>query len=247
MNKPSEKTLHQLSEYAAKAIRVGGNARREWRILAVLTLAALFLWSFAVLANQVLDGSTEAIDRAILLSLRDSTDVSRMAGPLWFQEMMRDFTALGGTGILIFITLSIIGFLLLEDKPHAAIVLLVAVFGGILISSLLKMGFDRPRPDLVPHGSTVLTASFPSGHSTMAAVVYLTIGALIARFHINRGVKIYALTLAAIATIIVGVTRVYLGVHWPTDVLAGWAIGAGWALFCWFAALMLQARSTFLR
>lgn len=244
MTKPPGKAIHQLSNYAAKAMRAGSNARREWRILTVLMLAALALWVFAKLASEVVEGSTKAIDESILLWMRDAADTSLMAGPPWFQEMMRDFTALGGNGILIFITLSIIGFLLLEGKRDAAIALLIAVCGGILISSLLKMGFDRPRPDLVPHGSIVSTASFPSGHSTMAAVVYLTIGALVARFHVNFGVKIYALTLAAIMTIIVGVSRIYLGVHWPTDVLAGWAIGAGWALLCWLAALLLQARGS---
>jgi undecaprenyl-diphosphatase len=92
------------------------------------------------------------------------------------------------------------------------------------------------------HGSIVTSASFPNGHSMLAAVVYLTIGALIARFRPDPRVKIYALTLAAITTILVGISRVYLGVHWPTDMLAGWMIGAAWALICWFAALLLQAR-----
>ena len=220
--------------------RLLAGARREWPILLTLLLAATAFWVFAELADEVSEGSTADIDRALLLMMRDPGDASLMLGPGWFQEMMRDFTGLGGFGILIFATLSAVGFLLLEGKWHAALFLLVAVLGGLLLSTLLKAGFDRPRPDLVPHGSIVTSASFPSGHSTLSAVVYLTLGALIARFRPDPRVKVYVLMLAAGIAFIVGVTRVYLGVHWPTDVLAGWAIGAGWALFCWCIALLLQ-------
>jgi undecaprenyl-diphosphatase len=144
--------------------------------------------------------------------------------------------------VLSFITLAVAGFLVLQRKTHAALFVLVAVGGGLLLSSLLKMGFDRPRPDLVPHGSVVYTASFPSGHSMMAAVTYLTLGALLARVQPRRSLKLYLLGLAVLLAVAVGVSRVYLGVHWPTDVLAGWALGAAWALLCWTVALRLQRR-----
>ena len=101
-------------------------------------------------------------------------------------------------------------------------VLLVAVGGGVLLSTLLKIGFDRPRPDLVPHGAVVY-ASFPSGHAMLSAVVYLTLGALLARVQPRRLLKLYLLGLAILLTVAVGISRVYLGVHWPTDVVAGWA------------------------
>jgi undecaprenyl-diphosphatase len=235
----------QVSEtFFALAARMLGSARREWPILLTLVLAAGAFWLFIALADEVVEGETAAIDRAILLMLRDPSDPLLMAGPGWFQEMMRDFTGLGGFGILLLATLSATGFLLLEGKWHAAVFLVFAVAGGILISTLLKMGFDRPRPDLVPHGSIVSTASFPSGHSTLSAVVYLTIGALIARFRPNPRVRVYVLSLAIMVTFLVGISRVYLGVHWPTDVLAGWSIGAGWALLCWFVALLLQMRGS---
>ena len=108
------------------------------------------------------------------------------------------------------------------------------------LSTLLKIGFDRPRPDLVPHEAIVYTASFPSGHAMLAAVVYLTLGALLARVQPRRLLKLYLLGLAILLTVAVGASRVYLGVHWPTDVVAGWAVGAAWALLCWAAALWLQ-------
>jgi undecaprenyl-diphosphatase len=230
---------------AASAVwsrRVGRWAEREFAVLTALALAAAAAWGFAELADDVLEGETHAFDQWVLLALRSATDLSDPLGPGWLEELMRDVTALGSTGILTFITLAVAGFLALDRKTHAALFVLVAVGGGMLLSTGLKMGFDRPRPDLVPHGAIVYTASFPSGHSMLAAVAYLTLGALLARVQPRRVLKLYLLGLAILLTVAVGASRVYLGVHWPTDVLAGWAIGAAWALFCWAAALWLQRR-----
>ena len=119
---------------------------------------------------------------------------------------------------------------------------IAAVVGGTLLSTALKMGFERPRPDLVPHGTRIYTASFPSGHAMLSAVTYLTLGALLARVQKRRRVKALLLGLAILITLLVGMSRVYLGVHWPSDVLAGWCVGAAWAALCWFVALQLQRR-----
>jgi undecaprenyl-diphosphatase len=221
---------------------IGRWAQREFAVLATLALAAAAVWGFMALADEVLEGETHALDEAILLALRSATDPSDPLGPGWLEELMRDITALGSTGVLTFITLAVAGFLALDRKSHAALFVVVAVGGGMLLSTALKLGFDRPRPDLVPHGSIVYTASFPSGHSMLAAVVYLTLGALLARVQPRFVLKLYLLGLAILLTVAVGTSRVYLGVHWPTDVLAGWAVGAAWALFCWAAALWLQRR-----
>jgi undecaprenyl-diphosphatase len=217
-------------------------ARREFALLASLAVAATAIWGFAELAEEVLEGETHAFDERILLALRSATDLSDPLGPGWLQELMRDVTALGSMGILTFVTLAVAGFMALDRKAHAALFVLVAVGSGMLLGTLLKMGFDRPRPDLVPHGASVYTASFPSSHAMLAAVVYLTLGALLARVQPHRVLKLYLLGLAILLTVAIGASRVYLGVHWPTDVLAGWAIGAGWALLCWAAALWLQRR-----
>jgi undecaprenyl-diphosphatase len=230
---------------AARAVwraPLGRWARRELAVLVALALAAGAIWAFAELADEVIEGETHAFDEQILLALRSATDRSDPLGPGWLEEMMRDVTALGGIGVLAFITLAVAGFLALQRKSHAALFVLAAVGGGQLLSTLLKMGFDRPRPDLVPHDSIVYSASFPSGHSMMAAVTYLTLGALLARVQPRRMLKLYLLGLAIVLTVAVGVSRVYLGVHWPTDVLAGWALGASWALLCWAGALWLQRR-----
>jgi undecaprenyl-diphosphatase len=221
---------------------VGRWAEREFTVLAALALAAAALWGFVELAGEVLEGETRAFDERILLALRSPADPSDPLGPGWLEELMRDVTGLGSTGVLTFITLAAAGFLALDRKTHAALLVVAAVGGGMLLSTLLKMGFDRPRPDLVPHGTLVYTASFPSGHATLSAVAYLTLGALLARVQPRLVLKLYLLGLAILLTVSVGVSRVYLGVHWPTDVLAGWALGAAWALFCWAAALWLQRR-----
>ena len=190
-------------------------------------------WGFIELADEVLEGESEDFDRAVLLSMRNSEDITDPLGPVWLEEIGRDITALGGNAILIFLTLSIAGFLALMKQKWVALFLVCAVASGMLMSSGLKLFFDRPRPDLVPHGSHVYTRSFPSGHSALSAVTYLTLGALLARVQQRRRLKAYILLQALFITIAVGTSRVYLGVHWPTDVLAGWTIGATWAAICW--------------
>ena len=172
---------------------VGRWAEREFAVLAALALAAAALWGFVELAGEVLEGETHAFDERILLALRSATDRSDPLGPGWLEELMRDVTGLGSTGVLTFITLAAAGFLALDRKTHAALFVVAAVGGGMLLSTLLKMGFDRPRPDLVPHGALVYTASFPSGHATLSAVVYLTLGALLARVQPRFVLKLYLL------------------------------------------------------
>lgn len=213
---------------------------RELSVLVVLFALLASLWGFVELADEVLEGGTGKFDRTILLAMRDSTDRSDPIGPGWVEEMGRDFTALGGVAVLSLVTLGIVGYLLLDGKRRVALVVLVATAGAFAASSLLKQVFDRPRPDLVPHMAIVYTTSFPSGHSMLAASTYLTLGALLARVQRRRRIKAYLLLVAVLITLLVGVSRVYLGVHWPTDVLAGWTAGAGWALGCWLLARWLQ-------
>jgi undecaprenyl-diphosphatase len=138
--------------------------------------------------------------------------------------------------------LAVTGFLGIIRKGHAALAVLVSVVTGVLLSQTTKWAFARPRPELVPHGVEIHTASFPSGHAMMSAVVYLTLGALLARTQSSQAVKAYILGVAIFLTTAVGASRVYLGVHWPTDVLAGWALGGLWALICWLAMLWLQSK-----
>jgi undecaprenyl-diphosphatase len=182
------------------------------------------------------------VDREILLAMREPNDASDPVGPRWFEEACRDVTALGGATVLALLTATVAAFFWLAQMHRAAIYIAVAVIGAGLLSSTLKAAFERPRPDLVPHGMSVYTSSFPSGHSMLSAAVYLTLGMVASRFVPRRQQKVFFIAVAIAITAAVGASRVYLGVHWPTDVLAGWAVGAAWALVCWCIAAWLQDR-----
>ena len=144
-------------------------------MLIVVIIIAGGILGFAELAEEMVEGDTNAFDRKLIVAMRNPQDISDPLGPKWVEEMGRDFTALGGVGILTLLTLASAGFLVLDDKRRSAAFLLVAVAGGLLLSVALKSGFDRPRPDLVPHGSYVYTTSFPSGHAMMSTVTFLTL------------------------------------------------------------------------
>jgi len=208
--------------------------RRHPHARGLALLAALFtaIWLFVELGEGIAGGETQGFDRALLLALRDPADPANPLGPAWLGTVIRDITALGGLTVLGFVTLAVAGLLWFQSRPRSAGILLLAIIGGQIFSNLSKALFDRPRPDLVPHGTLVSSASFPSGHSMMAAVVWLTLAAMVARVQPSRAVRVYLTALAIAVTLAVGFSRVWLGVHWPTDVLAGWAAGAAWALIC---------------
>jgi len=232
---------HRLSTVLRPFLGTAGSAvAREFRTLVLVLLTAAGIWGFIELADEVTEGQTRAIDTAILLALRNPADPADPLGPKWVEELFRDFTALGGVGVIVFITLGVAGYLALLRKHRALLLLAVAVAGGLLINTVLKLGFDRPRPGLVPHGAYVYTASFPSGHAMLATVTYLTLGALLARVLPDRHTKFFVLTMAIVLSLLVGFSRVYLGVHWPSDVAAGWMAGAAWALLWWLVARWLQ-------
>jgi undecaprenyl-diphosphatase len=237
---------HRLVQWVGRhpllLVLVARVSRAERITLVSVIVAAVLLFAFATIANAVGRGSTHAFDEWLLIALRTPGDLADPIGPMWVEEMMRDFTALGSTGVLTLVVLVIAGFLAMTEKMHAALFVLVSVGSGTLLSQGMKWVFSRPRPDLVPHGAEVYTASFPSGHSMMSAVVYLTLGALLARTQSDLAVKVYVLVVAVVLTVLVGISRVYLGVHWPTDVLAGWSLGGVWALLCWLVMAWMQAQ-----
>ena len=157
---------------------------------------------------------------------------------------MRDITGLGSMIVLLLITAVTIFYLALIRSWKDALFVLASVGGGQILSNLLKLGIDRPRPDLVPHLVRVETLSFPSGHAMLSAITYLTLGSLLARIVPGVATKIYVLGVAVLLTLMVGASRIYLGVHWPSDVFAGWCAGFVWAMLCWLAAQRLLRHSS---
>ncbi|MBM2710291.1 phosphatase PAP2 family protein [Mesorhizobium caraganae] len=214
----------------------------EFPVLLAGLIIAGGLWGFEELMEVARDTTPHAFDTEILLAFRQAGHPDVPLGPVWLQGAMRDITSLGSSAVLVLIVAAVIVYLLLIRKAGTALFILVAVAGGQALSSLLKAGVDRPRPDLVSHLANETSLSFPSGHAMVSAVTYLTLGSLAARFLPGRTTKIFVLCLAVLTTLLVGVSRVYLGVHWPSDVLAGWCAGFAWAMLCWLAARLLQRR-----
>jgi undecaprenyl-diphosphatase len=216
--------------------------RIESRALILVIGAAGALWAFFNIASEVGEGDTTKLDTKILLTLRNPADPSDPIGSRSLQEALRDVTALGGVTVITLVSVvGVLAFLMHRRLWHAGI-FAGTVLLAFISSEGLKDLYDRPRPELVPHGSYVYSSSFPSGHSTLSAATFLTLAMLIASLEPNRGTKRMVFALAALLVLGIGFSRVYLGVHWPSDVLAGWCLGAAWALAAWTVLLRFGAR-----
>lgn len=212
-------------------------------LLITLLLIVLGIWGFAEIADEVIEGETHSLDERIILSMREADNPADPIGPDWLEGVGLDVTALGGYTVLTLLTLAVAGYLLLSRKYHAMWLVLIASGTGWALTMGLKEMFGRERPSLVPHLDHQTSMSFPSGHAMMSAVVYLTLGVLTAQLAADRwATRVYLLALAILLTFMVGVSRVFLGVHYPTDVLAGWSAGLSWAVLCWLVARWLQKR-----
>jgi undecaprenyl-diphosphatase len=217
--------------------------RAEIGLLVGAIVVLVLVFSFSRLTSKVLEGETQTFDKQILAALRDPQNPTRPIGPAWMLSGALDITALGSATVLGLAVIAVAGFLALQGMWRMALFVTVASFGGWFINGALKQLFQRPRPDVVPHLREVMTLSFPSGHALQSAVVYLTLGALSMRIAKRRLTKIYCMAVAMLATALVGVSRVYLGVHYPTDVIAGWLMGLTWALLCWLVERALERRT----
>ena len=213
---------------------------------AVVLLAALgivlSLTVFAKTAGEMGEGDLRELDDGVLRMVRSPDDPSVPIGPTWLVQAAIDVTALGGTTVLALSLLIVVGYLALEGRYDAIVLVVVATAGGGILGEGMKWWFARARPAIVPHLVNVGSASFPSGHSMLALVTYLTLGALLARFVPRRRTRTYCISVSLLLALLVGLSRVYLGVHYPTDVLAGWSAGLAWALLCWLVARYLQYR-----
>jgi undecaprenyl-diphosphatase len=206
-----------------------------------MVAAATGVTCFILVGRNVANQHTQQFDESVLRSLRRADSPAVPVGPAWVAQAARDITALGSLSVLCLVTAGAAGLLAMAGRRSAVWFLIGAVVSGALLAVTLKACFDRPRPWLVPHLDTVTSSSFPSGHSMLSAVVYLTVGVLAARAASSRRTKAYMLLVAGALTLLVGVSRMVLGVHYPTDVLAGWIGGTVWALTCWLVAKRIQS------
>ncbi len=219
--------------------------RDRWELTLLVTGIAFLLLLLVIskLASEVLEGETLQFDRAILLALRDPADLAQPKGPRWMLSAALDITALGSATVLGLAVVGVAGFLVLQGLWRRAVIVLSASLGGWFLNGALKQLFQRQRPEVVPHLREAMSLSFPSGHALQSAAVYLTLGALMMRFAHRRLTKIYCIAVAALATVLVGLSRIYIGVHYPTDVIAGWLIGLSWALLCWTIERALERQA----
>ena len=211
-------------------------------MLGVLLVGVLAALAFIALAGEVVEGDTQQIDEAIVRWFRDPAHPGRTRGPDWLISAALDITALGSASVLIFLVVTIAGFLWMHEQFRLLLLLVLSLVGGNILNMLMKLQFARPRPDVVPHLSEVVTYSFPSGHAAMSAIVYLTIGLLLFEFVTATRARLYCLAVAMLVTLLVGSSRVFLGVHYPSDVLAGWATGISWVALCWVGTHYLKRR-----
>lgn len=217
-------------------------AGRELNLLVPAMMLCASLLVFGEVVDEVQEGEFKHLDDRILLMLRSSEDPGRPLGPGWLRHAALDLTALGGSAVLTLVTLLVVGYLLLDRRCHAAILLAVAALGGTILNIWLKHLFGRERPSVVPHLSEVTSGSFPSGHSMLSAIIYLTLGVMLARTVSDWRLKSYFLGAAFTLILLIGLTRIYLGVHYPSDVLGGWTVGIAYAVLCSMAATWLQRR-----
>jgi len=231
---PSEPVIGLETEKTA-------SRRIPWPIV-ILGAVALLLLGIVWFGREIMNGDAAAVDRAIILAMRVPGHPDRPIGPHWLPSAVRDVTALGSTTVLTLVVLVTAGFLVLRGRARTALLVLAATTLGALAVTLVKVLIGRSRPDLVGQLMEEASHSFPSGHAANSAIVYLTLATLL--FPVVRGWRMrgFVLAVAMLLVALIGVSRVYLGVHWPSDVLAGWAFGASWALLWWGIELGLLAR-----
>ena len=214
--------------------RTGSPVANRRRI--AVTTCAVGVFMFGMLALLVPNSLTDVFDSTVLRTLRSLDDPNLPRGGRFASEMARDITSLGGVWVLALVVLLVAGYLAVDRRMRDAVLVLAAAGGGVVVDVGLKLLFARERPSIVPHLTVVHSASFPSGHAMLAAVIYPTLGALLARFSKRRANQVFPIAAAVGITFCVGFSRIVLGVHYPTDVIAGWSAGAAWAAFAWLVA-----------
>lgn len=220
---------------------------REFVFLLTVGCITSSLWLFVVVTDEVVENEHRGLDNRILLALRTPGDLSQPIGPHFVKNASLDISSLGSAPVLTLIILMICGYLLLERKFAAAGFILFASITGTILNQALKGFVGRERPQIVPHLSEISNSSFPSGHSMLSAIIYLSLAVLLTKTVKTRPTKMYLIGSAFFLAFLIGVTRMILGVHYPSDVLAGWTAGTAWAMLCWVGATWLNRRGAISR
>ncbi len=205
----------------------------EARLLLGVAIIATGIWQIMALGGEAVEGETGAFDKRIMLALRVHGQAHVAIGPPWLGEALRDVSALGGTTIVVLATLMAVAALVFHRSPRRALILAGVVVAAQLADEVFKAHYGRSRPDYALPGMVVYAQSYPSGHSTASAALWFSLAIVAASFERHAAAKAFWFILSFLVVAAVGLSRVYLGVHWPTDVLAGWMLGACFALAGW--------------
>jgi undecaprenyl-diphosphatase len=226
-----------VSDFRPFLIRALTVARTEIAALTALFVAALGVMTFIEIADDMTEADGQAFDQQVLALLRPyADDPGRPWGPWWLKEAAADITSLGGISVLGLFALIVIVFLLSQRKWLSSLLLALGLVGGVMLSEGLKAVFERERPPQLMQAVETINASFPSGHALLATVFYLSIAVMLTRAFPRQRFKIFVLGVGILMALLVGLTRIYLGAHWATDVFAGWAVGSAWAMVLWLVA-----------
>ena len=234
----------ESSELPVKSVKRPSALTLETATFFNIFACALSAWTFIRTAAKIRKGAADQFDNYILRALRRPENPAIPRGPGWLSPAAQEITALGSGANLSLASGIAAGFLCLNRRFRATGFLVASLGSGLLLSRLLKNYFVRNRPTVVPHLTYFDPESFPSGHSMGAALVYLTLGGLLSRQTRSLFDKVYFLSTASALALLVGVSRIYLGVHYPSDVLAGWAAGSLWSGACAQLAHLLQRKGT---
>lgn len=230
-------TVEQFPAFFRRALRI---ARTEIAAVGAFFIVVLGVAFFVELADDMTEGDGRAFDQAVLHWMQPVAGQPR--GPWWLHEAATDITSLGGVAVLTLFALIAVAFLLIQKKRLSALLLVVGLAGGVALSEGLKAVFERERPPVAYQAVETLNASFPSGHALLSTVFYLSLGVMLTRAFPQRRLKAFVLGAALVIAMLIGLTRVYLGAHWASDVLAGWSVGAAWAMALWLAAYAVARR-----
>lgn len=230
-------TSGQLLNFSRRAWRI---ARTEIAALTALFVVALGVMTFAEVADDMTEADGQAFDSMVLAWMQPVAGEPR--GPWWLHEAAADLTSLGGISVLTLFAVIAFSFLLIQKKRLSAVLLVVGLIGGVALSEGLKAMFGRARPPLDYQAVETLNASFPSGHALLSTVFYLTLGVMLTRAFAQNHFKAFVLGASILIALLIGLTRVYLGAHWASDVFAGWSVGAAWAMALWLVAYAVERR-----